>query len=180
MHQTAPPHPASRNISSGCCGCQSCSEPKGLVPCVAGVVLRPCRELFPQLVRVIRELAAFVNCRPQVRELFGPRCLTVLLLVIKLLVPFAPTQLHMLSVLQQRTCVVQPMTYCVRSSTLPTHCLQALNSLPMLCTRHLHCPPQTQQDLVLLPNATTGLNAVISSMARTLTPADAVFSLDIG
>jgi selenocysteine lyase/cysteine desulfurase len=36
------------------------------------------------------------------------------------------------------------------------------------------------QDLVLLPNATTGLNAVIRSMARLLTPADAVFSLDIG
>lgn len=36
------------------------------------------------------------------------------------------------------------------------------------------------QDLVLLPNATTGLNAVISSMSRLLRPGDAVFSLDIG
>jgi len=36
------------------------------------------------------------------------------------------------------------------------------------------------QDLVLLPNATTGLNAVISSMSRLLTASDAVFSLDIG
>jgi hypothetical protein len=39
---------------------------------------------------------------------------------------------------------------------------------------------QRSQDLVLMPNATTGLNAVISSMAQMLTPADAVFSLDIG
>lgn len=31
-----------------------------------------------------------------------------------------------------------------------------------------------------MPNATTGLNAVISSMAQMLTPADVVFSLDVG
>jgi hypothetical protein len=34
--------------------------------CSAALLLS-CRELFPQLVCVIRELAAFVNCRPQVR-----------------------------------------------------------------------------------------------------------------
>jgi hypothetical protein len=33
-------------------------------------ILFSCRELFPQLVRVIRELAAFVNCRPQVQNPF--------------------------------------------------------------------------------------------------------------
>lgn len=33
-------------------------SPPALFPCC-------CRELFPQLVRVLRELAAFVNCRPQ-------------------------------------------------------------------------------------------------------------------
>lgn len=36
------------------------------------------------------------------------------------------------------------------------------------------------QDLVLLPNATNGLNGVISSVAKILKPGDAVFSLDIG
>lgn len=34
------------------------------------------------------------------------------------------------------------------------------------------------QDLVLLPNATTGLNAVIRSVS--LQPGDALYSLDIG
>jgi selenocysteine lyase/cysteine desulfurase len=38
----------------------------------------------------------------------------------------------------------------------------------------LHC----LQDLVLLPNATTGLNAVISSVK--LQPGDTVYSLNIG
>lgn len=33
---------------------------------IAVVMLCWCRQLFPQLVRVIRELAGFVNCRPQV------------------------------------------------------------------------------------------------------------------
>lgn len=44
------------------------------------------------------------------------------------------------------------------------------------------CPPLPllPQDLVLLPNATTGLNAVITSMAKQLQPSDAVFSLDVG
>jgi hypothetical protein len=41
-------------------------------------------------------------------------------------------------------------------------------------------PFERSQDLVLMPNATTGLNAVISSMAQMLTPADVVFSLDVG
>lgn len=41
----------------------------------------------------------------------------------------------------------------------------------------LDCSPA---DLALLPNATTGLNAALAKFRGHLTPADAVFSLDIG
>ncbi|OQR99847.1 hypothetical protein ACHHYP_04231 [Achlya hypogyna] len=40
----------------------------------------------------------------------------------------------------------------------------------------LQAPPK---DLVLLPNATSGLNAVIQSMAATMQPGDSIYSLDV-
>jgi hypothetical protein len=50
----------------------------------------------------------------------------------------------------------------------------AAKELLVYALHMLHC----LQDLVLLPNATTGLNAVISSVK--LQPGDAVYSLNIG
>ncbi|GAB4816736.1 hypothetical protein N2152v2_003782 [Parachlorella kessleri] len=41
----------------------------------------------------------------------------------------------------------------------------------------VHCRPE---DLALVPNATTGLNTVISSFSSRLGPKDAIFSLDVG
>ncbi|KDO33841.1 hypothetical protein SPRG_01720, partial [Saprolegnia parasitica CBS 223.65] len=49
------------------------------------------------------------------------------------------------------------------------HAIQALASA-------LHAPPK---DVVLLPNATSGLNAVIQSMAATMQPGDSIYSLDV-
>ena len=47
---------------------------------------------------------------------------------------------------------------------------------------HRNClaPLPARQDLVLLPNATTGLNVVITSVVGRLKPGDTVYSLDIG
>jgi hypothetical protein len=76
---------------------------------------------------------------------------------------------------QLRPAAIQPVWH----AFAPLH-LFPVTYLPSFLPSTTLAPLHLPQDLVLLPNATTGLNIIISSTARFLGPGDSVYSLDIG
>lgn len=110
------------------------------------------RELFAQLVRVMRELAAFAGCRPQDLALL----------------PNATTGAAPPRGLQ---CKRSALTGSAQIDQTP-HCRTCMSATCAISPT-LACNP-----LLLLPP--TGLNTVVQSWRGRLRPGDAILSLDIG
>lgn len=132
------------------------------------------RELFPHMVRLMREMGRFMGAAPQVRVwrtlpgLTHPHFFSNASM--SCLCPGThsrPHHHHRLLLFCGHTC----------PPTGPR--LQQRTMLPPNTLTHTYlCPHLPLQDLVFMPNATTGLNTAIQGAG--LGPGDTLFMLDIG